>query len=112
MTAIQAPRTYEGTQIPDAGTYSFDVSHSHVGFSVRHLVVAKTRGSFASFDGTLVIGEDPLESSIEVAIDATSVATRDEQRDGHLRSADFLDVEQFPTLNYRSTAVRHVKGDQ
>ncbi|HKY13557.1 MAG TPA: YceI family protein [Microthrixaceae bacterium] len=112
MTATQTARTYDGTAVPTAGTYAFDVSHSNVGFSARHLVVAKVRGSFTDFDGSLVVAENPLESSIDVSIDAASVQTRDEQRDGHLRGADFLDVDRHPRLTYRSTGVRHVRGDR
>ena len=89
-------RTFEGLEIPAPGTYSYDVGHSHVGFAVRHLMVAKTRGRFTSFGGSLVIADDPLNSSIDVTIDVASVDSHDEQRDGHLRSADFFDAEQLP----------------
>ena len=104
-TIAPASRTIEGQELPPAGTYDLDVSHSHVGFTVRHLVVARTRGRFGEFSGSVVIGDDPLDSSVEVEIDLASVDTRDDQRDGHLRSADFFDVEQYPTMSYRSTAV-------
>ena len=103
--ATSTPRTIDGQEIPAAGAYSLDVSHSSVGFSVRHLMVGKTRGRFAAFTGTVVVAEDPLASSVEVEIDAASIDTRDEQRDGHLRSPDFFDVENHPTLSYRSTRV-------
>jgi polyisoprenoid-binding protein YceI len=112
MTATQTPRTFDGVPVPPAGRYTFDVSHSHVGFVAKHLVVAKTRGRFAAFDGELVIADNPLDSSIRVSIDVDSVDTRDEGRDGHLRSADFFDVESFPTIDYRSTGVRHVRDDE
>lgn len=116
MTDTTAPtahstRDYQGHPIPAAGEYQFDVSHSHVGFAVKHLMVAKTRGSFGTFSGSLTIGEDPSDSAIDVEIEAASINSRDEQRDGHLRSADFLDVEQFPTLRYRSTGVRQDGSD-
>ncbi len=102
----QITRTVDGTEVPAAGRYALDASHSHVGFSVRHVMVSRTKGRFADVTGEVVIGEDPLESSVEVTIDAASIDTRDEKRDEHLRSADFLDVEQHPTLTYRSRAVR------
>jgi polyisoprenoid-binding protein YceI len=96
--------------VPATGTYSIDPSHSQVGFKVRHLVVAKVRGSFGQFDATLHIADRPLESSVEVAVQLASIDTRDAGRDEHLRSADFFDVENHPTMTYRSTAVREV-GD-
>ena len=107
MSTAFAPttRTVDGRELPPAGTYELDVSHSTVGFSVKHLMVAKTRGRFGRFHGTVVIGEDPAGSSVEVEIDMASVDTRDEGRDGHLRSPDFFDVEQYPTMTYRSSAV-------
>ena len=98
-------RTVDGTDVPAAGTYVLDASHTSVGFSVRHLMVSKTKGRFADFTGTVVIGEDPLASSVEVEIQAASVDSRDETRDGHLRSADFFDAEAYPAITYRSTKV-------
>jgi polyisoprenoid-binding protein YceI len=109
MTAIDTPtpltRTVDGAEVPAAGTYALDVAHSSVGFSVRHLMVSKTKGRFDDFAGTVTIADDPLESSVEVEIQVASVDTRDEARDGHLRSADFFDAEAFPTITYRSTRV-------
>ena len=105
-------RTVDGLAIPEAGTYSFDPSHSQVGFVVRHLVVAKVRGAFNAFDGAITIADDPSQSSVEVTIDTNSIDTRDEQRDGHLRNADFFDVENHPTMTYKSTRVSHEKGNR
>ena len=112
MSTALAPttRTVDGQELPPAGTYDLDVSHSTVGFFVKHLMVAKTRGRFGQFHGTVVIADDPLQSSVEVEIDMASVDTRDEGRDGHLRSPDFFDVEQYPTMTYRSTAVTPADG--
>ena len=105
-------RTVDGHEVPAAGTYTIDESHTHVGFVARHLVVAKSRGEFSSFRGSVTIGDDPLQSSVDVEIDMASVDTRDAKRDEHLRSADFFAVEQFPTMHYRSTGVRlGAKGD-
>ena len=104
-TVSPASRTHEGVELPVPGTYVIDASHTNVGFVVRHLMVSKTRGSFPELTGTITIGDDPLDSSVEVSIDAAGVDTGDEKRDGHLRSPDFFDVEQFPAISYRSTRV-------
>ena len=96
-------------QIP-AGTWTIDPSHSEVGFSVRHLMVAKVRGNFEKFSGAITIGENPLDSSVTAEIDPSSVNTRDEQRDGHLRSPDFFETDKYPVMTFQSTGVK-VDGD-
>ena len=98
-------RIEDGTEVPVAGDYVLDASHSHVGFSVRHAMVSRTKGQFAEVDGTIHIAENPLESWVEVDIAVGSLDTRDEKRDGHLRSADFFDADNHPTVHYRSTKV-------
>lgn len=86
--------------------WDFDLSHSSINFWVRHLMVAKVRGRFGSWRGTLEFSEDnPLESKVEVEIDAASIDTKDEARDKHLRSADFLDVDTHPHLRFESSKV-------
>lgn len=94
-----------------AGTWNIDAVHSEVGFSVRHMMVSKVRGRFTTFSGQLVTGENPLDSSVTAEIDLASINTGSEQRDGHIRSADFFDVETYPTMTYRSTGVRLHGGD-
>jgi polyisoprenoid-binding protein YceI len=87
------------------GTWAIDPVHSSVAFSVRHLMVSKVRGTFENFQGAIVVGEDGAPSvSAQIAVD--SVNTGNEQRDAHLKSADFFDVEQFPTASFVSSAVR------
>jgi polyisoprenoid-binding protein YceI len=98
-------RTHEGLDVPAAGTFEVDVAHTHVGFSVRHMMVSKVRGGFTSFTGTVRVADDPLQSVVELSIDAASIDTHDETRDTHLRSPDFLDVATYPTLTYRSTGL-------
>jgi polyisoprenoid-binding protein YceI len=95
-------------QIPGyvTGTWDIDASHSTVGFSVRHMMVSKVRGYFREFSGEIVTAEDPAQSSVTATIDLTSIDTRQEQRDAHIRSADFFDVDNHPTMTFRSTAVR------
>jgi polyisoprenoid-binding protein YceI len=86
--------------------WSIDSSHSGVHFSVRHLVVAKVRGRFATFSGSVKLDESDLtRSTVEVEIDASSIDTGVADRDKHLRSADFFDVERFPKLRFASTRV-------
>lgn len=93
------------TTVPVAGTYQLDPSHSSADFQVRHLGLSKVRGGFAIESGTLVIAEDPAQSSVEVALDAASFDSGAADRDTHVKSADFLDIEQFPKLTFRSTSV-------
>jgi polyisoprenoid-binding protein YceI len=101
------------TSIPGyvAGTWTIDPVHSEVGFSVRHMMVSKVRGRFATFSGKLVTGENPLDSSVTAEIDLASIITGSEQRDQHIRSADFFEVETYPTMTYRSTGVRQDGGE-
>jgi polyisoprenoid-binding protein YceI len=96
------------TKIPGyiAGTWDIDPVHSDVSFSVRHMMVSKVRGRFATFSGEIVTGEDVTGSSVTATIDATSIDTNNDQRNGHIRSADFFDVENHPTWNFTSTGVR------
>lgn len=100
------------TQIPGyiAGTWDIDPVHSDVSFTVRHMMVSKVRGRFASFSGEIVTGADITSSAVTATIDATSIDTNNAQRDGHVRSADFFDVENHPEWTFRSTGVR-VDGD-
>ena len=98
--------------IPDyvAGTWNIDPVHSEVGFSARHMMVSKVRGRFTTFSGQIVTGADPLGSTVSAEIDLASITTGNDQRDDHIRSADFFEVETYPKMTYRSTGVR-VDGD-
>lgn len=89
-----------------AGTWDLDVSHSEIGFSVRHLMVSKVRGRFGKFEGEFVTAEDPLASTVTATVDLGSVITGDENRDAHLRSPDFFDIGSNPVMTYRSTGLR------
>lgn len=92
--------------------WNIDNNHSGVHFSVRHMVVSKVRGRFAKYDGTVHLEEDLTKAKVEVTIDAASIETGTPDRDTHLRSADFFDVEKFPSLTFRSTRVERVDGDK
>ncbi len=96
-----------------AQTWQIDKAHSDIHFTVRHMVITKVRGRFLRWDGTLALDEQDLaKSHIEVSIDAASISTNDEKRDGHLKSADFLDVEKFPKVTFKSTKVTPSGGDK
>src|SRR5712692_7243406 len=89
-----------------AGSWDIDPVHSEVGFAVRHMMVSKVRGKFRTFSGEIVTGGSPLDSSVTAEIDLASIDTGAQQRDDHIRSADFFEVETYPTMTYRSTGVR------
>lgn len=100
-----------------SGTWTLDPSHSEVTFSVRHMMISKVRGKFGVKSATLVAPENPLEARVEAQVDVSSIDTGDEGRDAHLLSADFFDVENFPTIDFVSTGTRtdgddfYVDGD-
>jgi len=92
------------------GTWAIDPVHSSVGFSVRHLVVSKVRGEFDTFSGTITVAEDGTPS-VHAEIAVGSINTRNEQRDAHLKTADFFDAETYPVATFSSTDVR-ADGDR
>ncbi|MGY1814386.1 YceI family protein [Blastococcus sp. SYSU D00820] len=100
-------------QIPGyvAGTWDIDPTHSTVGFSVRHMMVSKVRGYFREFSGEITTAEDPTRSTVTATIDMDSIDTRQEQRDAHIRSADFFDVGNHTVMTFRSTRVSTDGGD-
>jgi len=99
-TSVTAP-----TGLP-TGTWNIDPTHSVIEFSVRHLMISKVKGKFLTFSGTVTIPEDASQASVQVSIDPNSLHTGDATRDGHLRSADFLEVEKYPVAEYVSSSVR------
>lgn len=109
MTSTEAR---SGLQLPTPGRYAIDPVHSAVTFVVRHLMVSRVRGRLNRFEGAITAAERPEDSAVEVTIDASSIDTGDDQRDGHLRSPDFLDVERFGQIRFRSTGVRPLGGDR
>lgn len=92
------------------GTWDIDPSHSNVECVVRHLF-SRVRGRFTDFAGTIEVGADPLQSSASVTVQAASIDTNHDERDTHLRNADFLDAEHFPTLTFQSAQVRDLDGE-
>jgi polyisoprenoid-binding protein YceI len=107
-----ATRNWDGRTIPAAGTYLLDQAHKRVGFSARHMMVSKVRGEFTEGTATITVAEDPLQSAVTATIQAASITTGQADRDAHLSSGDFLEVEKHPTLEYRSTGVKSHSGDE
>jgi polyisoprenoid-binding protein YceI len=105
-------RTVDGHKVPPAGRWVIDPSHSQVEFIARHMMIAKVRGRFREISGVIDIGDDPVESGVILIIKAASIDTGEEDRDRHLRSPDFLDVERYPDIRFVSTAVQPGRGDR
>lgn len=94
------------------GTWQIDPSHTTIGFSARHAMIAKVRGRFTEFNGTLTLdGQTPANSSAALTIMSASIETQNPDRDAHLKSGDFLDVEQFPTITFTTTSVNAKSPD-
>jgi polyisoprenoid-binding protein YceI len=103
-------RVVDGRPVPEVGIWEIDASHASFEFVARHLM-AKVRGRFPAVRGVATVAERPEDSSLGVEIDASSIDTRDETRDAHLRSGDFFGVEDHPSISFRSTAVRPGEGE-
>ncbi|WP_211282189.1 YceI family protein [Diaminobutyricimonas aerilata] len=93
------------------GTWRLDPTHSEITFSVRHLAISKVRGTFESFDATIVTAENPADSTIEATIDVGSINTKQKDRDAHLRTSDFFLVDEHPTATFRSTSISGTPDD-
>lgn len=104
-TPTTAIRTIADLAVPAAGTWRVDPGHTSVEFIGRHFMLTKIRGRFTTVAGSVVIADDPAESSLSVVIDMASVESGSDERDTHLRSADFFDVEHHPTATFESTSV-------
>jgi len=94
-----------------AGVWALDPSHSEVGFTVRHLMVSKVRGTFRTFSGEINVAENVLDSTVSAAIDLSSIDTNDANRDTHLRGADFFEVDTHKEMTFKSTSIRPDGGD-
>ena len=106
-------RNEETLSIPGyvAGTWSIDPVHSDVSFTVRHMMVSKVRGKFHGLSGSIILAEDPAASEVTAEIDMASIDTGNEQRDEHIRSADFFEVTKYPKMTFRSTSLRSDGND-
>jgi polyisoprenoid-binding protein YceI len=108
MTDVATPapiRSVDGREVPAAGAWVLDTSHTTLSFVAKHLMVAKVRGGFTRFSGGVTVAERLEDSTAEVTIEADSVHTGDEGRDAHLRTNDFFDVEHNPQITFRSTRI-------
>lgn len=94
-----------GIQAPSPGVWDVDAAHTSVEFIGRHLVFTKVRGRFTGVSGAVTVADDPNASSVDITLDATSITTGTPDRDGHLKSADFFDVETYPVISFKSTSV-------
>lgn len=99
-------------QFPHTGAWQIEPAHSSANFSVRHLGLSKVRGRFDDVAGTLTIADDPTRSSIDITIDPATIETNNDDRNAHLRSGDFLDVENHPTMQFRSTRIAKDSDEQ
>ncbi|MFY1694355.1 YceI family protein [Solwaraspora sp. WMMA2101] len=106
-----ATRSWGGMTIPAPGVYQLDPAHKRIGFLARHMMVSPVRGEFTQGGATIVVEDDPLRSQAVASIRTASIDTNHAERDTHLRSADFLDVERHPTLEYRSTGIQWQQAD-
>jgi polyisoprenoid-binding protein YceI len=94
-----------------AAKWEFDTAHANIGFTVRHMMVAKVHGRFAKWEGSFTFDDaNPAAAKAEVTIDVASIDTNEAQRDAHLRSPDFFDAEHFPAMTFRSTKIERVNG--
>jgi polyisoprenoid-binding protein YceI len=108
---VSVLRTHDDRLVPIAGLYNIDGAHTSVEFVGRHLMITKVRGRFGDVRGHITIAEEPEDSHVEVEIGAASLSSGNDDRDGHLKSADFFDVERYPTISFRSTAIRARRDD-
>ncbi|MGA5304636.1 YceI family protein [Nucisporomicrobium flavum] len=104
-------RQWNGLTIPEPGVYVLDDAHKRIGFHAQHMMVSLIRGEFTQATATIVVHEDPLQTSLTATIQAASIDTSNAERDTHLRSADFLDVAAYPVLEFRSTGLKWLGGD-
>ncbi len=108
---VSVLRTRDDRLIPVAGVYDIDGAHTSVEFVGRHLMITKVRGRFSDVRGRITIAEEPEKSHVEVEIGAASLSSGNDDRDAHLKSGDFFDVEHYPTIVFRSTSVNALRDN-
>ena len=110
QTGPSITRNVNGVELPTPGTYALDPTHTRIGFVARHLMVTKVRGQFADFTGSITVGEDLASSTAEATLLTASIETGVADRDTHLRSGDFLEIEKHPTISFANAKVVSGKG--
>ena len=108
---VSVLRTRDDREIPVAGVYEIDGAHTSVELVGRHLMITKVRGRFSDVRGQITIDEEPTKSHVEVEIGVASVSTGNDDRDAHLRSGDFFDVERYPAITFSSTGVKPLRDN-
>ena len=111
-TAVEQGNKVAGVQAPAAGTWTADPAHTSVEVVAKHMMVTKVRGRVGDVSITAHVDDDPAKSSVEAVLKASTLSTNNEQRDGHLMSDDFLAVDRFPEITYRSRSLKHMSGDR
>jgi polyisoprenoid-binding protein YceI len=109
-TAVAPSRAQTSAESPPAGTYAIDAAHAGVSFKISHVGLSWCQGRFDSFSGGFTLDPDPAKASFDLTMKVDSIDTNNPQRDGHLKSPDFLDAKQFPTITFKSTSVRPIQG--
>lgn len=112
QTTLPNTRSLHDVTIPAAGAFHLDPAHTRVGFVATHMMFTKVRGHFPEVTGTVTLAEDPMDSVVQVTVKTASVDTSAEDRDNHLRSEDFFNVEKYPEMTFRSTSIRHLGGPE
>jgi polyisoprenoid-binding protein YceI len=105
-------RTLDGIEAPEPGEWIIDGAHTNLKFVARYAMLTKVRGNFRAFEGTIHVAERPQDSWVELTIDASSITTDNDMRDNHLRSGDFLDQENHPSITFKSTKVEPLGGTE
>ena len=108
---VNVLRTHDERVIPVPGVYEIDGAHTSVEFVGRHLMITKVRGRFSDVRGQITIDEEPTKSHVEVEIGVASLSTGSDDRDAHLRNADFFDLEHYPTITFASTGVKPLRDN-
>jgi len=110
--SVPTIRSHQGVDLPAPGTYVLDRAHTRIGFVAKHLMVAKVRGQFTDFTGSVTVAEDVLDSTAEATIQLAGITTGAADRDAHLKSSDFFDIEKYPTMTFGAARVTAARANR